>query len=127
MAIGRAFACRNFRTTHCGSWAGRRASKTEQHVNGKSVVAQAGGQATGKSDAGAQRARQRKFIPGRGLRQTASAMTHTAERFDPQPATQRIYDRLFREVYKPLFPTLQPLVDRLMELKVESGELKVKS
>jgi hypothetical protein len=44
-------------------------------------------------------------------------MTGTAERFAPDPATQAIYDRLYREVYQPLFPTLQPLLHRLAALR----------
>jgi xylulokinase len=43
-------------------------------------------------------------------------MTGTGERFLPDPETHAIYDRLYREVYQPLFPTLQPLVHRLAEL-----------
>lgn len=50
------------------------------------------------------------------IRSAANAMTGTAERFEPQPETQQIYDRLYREVYQPLFPTLQPLANRLTEL-----------
>jgi sugar (pentulose or hexulose) kinase len=46
----------------------------------------------------------------------AKAMTGTAERFSPNPETQAIYDRLFNEVYRHLFPAVQPLVDRLTEL-----------
>ena len=48
--------------------------------------------------------------------QAADRMTGTGERFVPQPETQAIYDRLYREVYQPLFPTLQPLAHRLAEL-----------
>ncbi len=47
----------------------------------------------------------------------ANAMTGTAERFTPDPATQAAYDRLYREVYQPLFPTLQPLLHRLAALR----------
>jgi sugar (pentulose or hexulose) kinase len=46
----------------------------------------------------------------------ADVMGGTGRRFDPQPATQAVYDRLYREVYQPLFPTVQPLVDRLTAL-----------
>jgi xylulokinase len=46
----------------------------------------------------------------------ANAMTGTAERFIPNPSTQAIYARLFEQVYRPLFPTVQSLVDRLTEL-----------
>jgi xylulokinase len=43
----------------------------------------------------------------------AAAMTGTADRFDPDPAAQAVYDRLYCDVYKPLFPTVQALADRL--------------
>jgi sugar (pentulose or hexulose) kinase len=46
----------------------------------------------------------------------ADAMTGTAERFVPDPETQAIYDRIYGEVYRPLFPTLQPLLHRLADL-----------
>lgn len=46
----------------------------------------------------------------------ADAMTGTAERFTPDPETQEVYEQLYREVYEPLFPAIQPLVDRLTEL-----------
>jgi sugar (pentulose or hexulose) kinase len=49
-------------------------------------------------------------------RTAAAAMTATADRFTPQPATQARYDQLYREVYQPLFPTVQPLVARLTAL-----------
>lgn len=48
--------------------------------------------------------------------QAAEHMTGAAERFDPVPEVQAFYDQLYREVYKPLFPTLQSLVSRLTEL-----------
>ena len=47
----------------------------------------------------------------------ADAMTGTAERFAAAPGTQAVYDRLYREVYQPLFPTLQPLLHRLADLR----------
>jgi len=43
----------------------------------------------------------------------AAAMTGTTDRFTPRPAARSAYDRLFREVYRPLFPAVQPLLDRL--------------
>jgi xylulokinase len=46
----------------------------------------------------------------------ADALTGTAERFSPRPDMQAFYDQLFREVYQPLFPTVQKLVDRFTEL-----------
>jgi xylulokinase len=49
-------------------------------------------------------------------RGAAQAMTGVAGRYTPHPATQAIYQRLYGEVYKPLFPTIQPLVDRLTNI-----------
>ena len=46
----------------------------------------------------------------------AGAMTHTAERFAPAPETRAIYARIYGEVYRPLFPTLQLLLHRLAEM-----------
>jgi hypothetical protein len=43
-------------------------------------------------------------------------MTSTADRFAPDLEKHAIYDQLFREVYRPLYPTLQPLIRRLAEL-----------
>lgn len=48
--------------------------------------------------------------------QAADAMTGEGERLMPNPETQAFYDRLYREVYRDLFPALQPLLDRLTRL-----------
>jgi sugar (pentulose or hexulose) kinase len=48
--------------------------------------------------------------------QAAAAMTNTAEQFIPNPEIQPLYHRLYQEVYKPLFPTLQSLLNRLNAL-----------
>jgi xylulokinase len=50
----------------------------------------------------------------------AGAMTSLAERFEPEPGTRTFYDRLYTDVYRPLYPTLQPLVNRLTELTRET-------
>ena len=50
------------------------------------------------------------------IRTAARAMTDTGDRFEPVEETQAVYDRLYRQIYQPLFPTLQPLLDRLTEL-----------
>jgi xylulokinase len=50
------------------------------------------------------------------IRTSADAMTATAERFTPNPDAQARYDQLYRQVYQPLFPAVQPLIDRLTEL-----------
>jgi sugar (pentulose or hexulose) kinase len=52
----------------------------------------------------------------------ADDMTGTTERFVPNPETQAVYERLYREVYQPLFPTLQPLLHRLAELTHNTDE-----
>jgi sugar (pentulose or hexulose) kinase len=46
----------------------------------------------------------------------ADAMTSTTRRFASDPETHAIYDRIYGEVYRPLFPTLQPLIHRLTDL-----------
>jgi xylulokinase len=45
------------------------------------------------------------------------AMTGTGRRFAPEPRAQEIYERLYGEVYRSLFPTLQPLLHRLAEAR----------
>ena len=54
----------------------------------------------------------------------AASMTGSAERFAPRPAQQEIYDRLYREVYRDLFPALRSSVDRLTLLTAEIVENK---
>lgn len=49
-------------------------------------------------------------------RAAADAMTDTGVGFQPDPAVQETYDALYRDVYRALFPTLQPLLARLTEL-----------
>jgi xylulokinase len=49
-------------------------------------------------------------------RTAASAMTEKTTRFEPNAERMVNYDRLFREVYEPLFPALQPLLARLAAL-----------
>lgn len=50
------------------------------------------------------------------IRTAADAMTATADRFTPDPDAHAHYDQLYHQVYQPLFPAIQPLVDRLTEL-----------
>jgi xylulokinase len=52
----------------------------------------------------------------RDVRTAAREMTGTGDRFEPVAESQALYDRLYRQVYQPLFPTLQPLLNRLTEL-----------
>jgi xylulokinase len=47
------------------------------------------------------------------VRAAAAAMTATQERYEPQPDRQAIYERLYCDVYRHLFPAVRPLVDRL--------------
>jgi xylulokinase len=47
------------------------------------------------------------------VRAAADAMTGTAARYVPAPATMEVYNRLYQEVYRTLFPTLQAALDRL--------------
>jgi sugar (pentulose or hexulose) kinase len=51
----------------------------------------------------------------------AAAMTDVAERFEPDPATAAVYDRLFEDVYRPLFPAVQEPLRRLAVLRAETG------
>lgn len=46
----------------------------------------------------------------------AAAMSGCGARFEPNPATQAIYQQLYQEVYQPLFPTLQKITSRLAAL-----------
>lgn len=46
----------------------------------------------------------------------AAAMTGTTTRHTPDPETASRYDVLFHEVYRPLFPAVRPLMDRLTRL-----------
>jgi xylulokinase len=55
--------------------------------------------------------------------QAAAAMTSTADRFTPNPETQPYYDRLYTEVYKHLFPTLQSYLNRLTELTYDEDRV----
>jgi sugar (pentulose or hexulose) kinase len=50
------------------------------------------------------------------VRAASGAMTGVGERFVPQLKAQAVYDQLYHEVYKPLFPALQQVVGRLTEL-----------
>jgi sugar (pentulose or hexulose) kinase len=57
-----------------------------------------------------------------GVRQAAGAMARIDPRpFEPDPARRAFYGRLFEEVYRPLFPALQPYVDTLAAL-TDRGE-----
>ncbi len=49
-------------------------------------------------------------------RRAAAAMTATTATFSPDPDAQVAYDRLYGDIYRHLFPALQPYLDRLTEL-----------
>ena len=44
------------------------------------------------------------------------AMTHIRDTFDPDPATSRTYDRLYREVYLKMYRRLRPLYERIRDI-----------
>jgi xylulokinase len=53
------------------------------------------------------------------VEQAAAAMTDVAEHFQPDDAASARYDRIFNEVYRPLFPAIQPQLRCLAELRRE--------
>ncbi len=56
-----------------------------------------------------------------GVRQAADAMTHVGGvPVEPDEDRHAVYTRLYEEVYRHLFPALQPYVDRLTELATGS-------
>jgi xylulokinase len=55
--------------------------------------------------------------------EAANAMTTSGQGFEPDPAAHAMYDRLFNEVYRGIFPAMQASVDHLTALTQEnSGE-----
>jgi sugar (pentulose or hexulose) kinase len=54
------------------------------------------------------------------VEEAAAAMTDVAETFQPEARASELYDRLFTEVYRPLFPAIQPQLQRLARLNSES-------
>lgn len=55
------------------------------------------------------------------VKTAADGMTSTAERFTPDLEAQTVYEQLYSQVYRPLFPTLQPLLHRLAALTHDQG------
>lgn len=49
-------------------------------------------------------------------RTAVQRMTRTGRRFEPEPAAVALYDRLYREVYRPLYPRLRPLYRRIRRI-----------
>ena len=54
------------------------------------------------------------------VEEAAAAMTDVAETFQPEARARELYDSLFTEVYRPLFPAIQPQLRRLAALRAES-------
>ena len=59
------------------------------------------------------------------VEEAAAAMTDVAERFEPEAAAAQRYERLFEEVYKPLFPAVQEPLHRLARLRAEGDATAV--
>jgi sugar (pentulose or hexulose) kinase len=56
------------------------------------------------------------------VEEAAAAMTDVAERFEPDERTAAHYDKLFEEVYKPLYPAIREPLRRLKDLRGEELE-----
>jgi xylulokinase len=52
------------------------------------------------------------------VQEAADAMTGTAEAYVPGPASMEVYNHLYQDVYRTLFPTLQAALDRLALLTI---------
>jgi len=50
----------------------------------------------------------------------AAAMTDVAASFRPEDRARELYDHLFAQVYRPLFPAIQAQLQRLWHLRAES-------
>jgi sugar (pentulose or hexulose) kinase len=55
------------------------------------------------------------------VEEAAAAMTDVAESFQPEDRARERYDNLFTQVYRPLFPAIQPQLQRLWQLHAESA------
>jgi xylulokinase len=53
------------------------------------------------------------------VREASLAMSAISRRYLADPKRAEIYQKIFQEVYTPLFPAVQPLVDRLTKLVLE--------
>jgi hypothetical protein len=47
-------------------------------------------------------------------------MTDVAASFRPEDRAREFYDNLFTQVYRPLYPAIQPQLQRLWHLRAES-------
>jgi sugar (pentulose or hexulose) kinase len=61
------------------------------------------------------------------VEQAAAAMTGVAGSFQPDDRARELYDHLFAEVYRPLFPAIQPRLQRLSQLHGEFAEGRPRS
>ncbi len=50
------------------------------------------------------------------VHEAAAAMVRLGETYTPNEETQKVYDKLYEEVYRRIFPALRSLIDRLTEL-----------
>jgi len=57
----------------------------------------------------------------------AAAMTDVAASFRPEDHARELYDNLFAQVYRPLFPAIQAQLQRLWHLRAESTETEAGS
>ncbi|MBA3947540.1 MAG: xylulose kinase [Herpetosiphonaceae bacterium] len=55
------------------------------------------------------------------VRAAAAAMTGTGATFEPRQAVQQVYDRLYNDVYRGLYPALRDSLARLTELTHSDG------
>jgi hypothetical protein len=49
-------------------------------------------------------------------------MTDVGESFEPDEVNRAFYDRVFADVYQPLFPAIQPHLQRLAQRAHEGDE-----
>ncbi len=50
------------------------------------------------------------------FKSAVSAMTHVGQVFEPDPKNHRLYDALYRDVYKKMYRRLKPLYERIREI-----------
>jgi sugar (pentulose or hexulose) kinase len=60
----------------------------------------------------------------RDFESAIAAMTRPGRSFEPQPAAQAIYERLYRDVYRHMYPRLRPLYQRIRELSSRAVSLR---
>ncbi|MBN1828360.1 MAG: carbohydrate kinase, partial [Deltaproteobacteria bacterium] len=51
-----------------------------------------------------------------GFEEAIAAMTHIGEVFEPNSANHKIYDELYRDVYKKMYRHLRPLYKRIRQI-----------